>query len=238
MVIALGVNLSYLGYRGLYSLNLTSAYGVFASLVFYLAELYGFVALGLYFFQVWSPVEQEPPPPLEGRSVDVLVTTYNEDLQLLRTTLSACNQMTYPHRTYLLDDGCRPEAEALASELGIGYITREGNHGAKAGNLNNALRQTEGEFVAIFDADHVPEPNFLTRLVGYFRDEKMAVVQTPHSFYNLDSFQFRVDFERRKKWDEQEVFFRLIQPGKNRWNAAFFAGSAALFRRKIGYTRN
>ena len=49
-------------------------------------------------------------------------------------------------------------------------------------------RFADGEFVAIFDADHVPEPNFLTRLMGYFRDEKMGVVQTPHTFFKYGRF--------------------------------------------------
>ncbi len=239
MVLAVAVNLFYLVYRAWFTLNLASPYAVFASSILYLAELHGFLWMLFFFFEIWSPLEPTAPPPLEGKTVDVLVPTYNEDIPLLRATLLACVRMTYPHRTLVLDDGNRPEVRALAEELAISYIAREDNQGAKAGNLNNALKLTDGEFVAVFDADHVPEPEFLTKLMGYFRDEKLAVVQTPHTFYNLDAFQVEADYVHRKMWDEQELFFQVVQPGKNRWNAAFFAGSSALIRRRaleeIGY---
>lgn len=79
----------------------------------------------------------------------------NEPIDIVRKTLLAAKHMDYPHATWLLDDGNRPEMEALAKRLDVRYITRENNDHAKAGNLNNALRQTEGEFIAIFGSGSV-----------------------------------------------------------------------------------
>jgi cellulose synthase/poly-beta-1,6-N-acetylglucosamine synthase-like glycosyltransferase/tetratricopeptide (TPR) repeat protein len=239
IVFASVVCVFYLAYRALYTFNLTTPYGVFASVFLYVGEFFGIMNLLLYFLQVWEVNEPPAQPVLEGRTVDVLVPTYNEDPALLRATLEACIRMDYPHKTYVLDDGRRPEVEALANELGVIYITRPDNRHAKAGNLNNALEQTDSEFVVVLDADHVPEPHFITRLIGYFRDERVAFVQTPHAFYNFDSFQARLDHKNRKYWEEGDLFYRVIQPGRNKWNAPIFAGSAAMFRRnalkEIGY---
>ena len=55
--------------------------------------------------------------------------------------------MDYPHTTYVLDDGARDEVRQLAESLGVRYISRTDRTHAKAGNLNNALKQTDGEFV-------------------------------------------------------------------------------------------
>jgi cellulose synthase/poly-beta-1,6-N-acetylglucosamine synthase-like glycosyltransferase/tetratricopeptide (TPR) repeat protein len=239
ILLASAVCVFYLAYRAFFTFNLSTPYAVFASVFLYVGEFFGIVNLLLYFLQVWEVDEPPPQPVLEGRTVDVLVPTYNEDPALLRATLEACIRMDYPHKTYVLDDGRRPEVEALARELGVIYITRPDNRHAKAGNLNNALEQTNGEFVVVLDADHVPEPHFITRLIGYFRDEKMAYVQTPHAFYNFDSFQARLDHTNRRYWEEGNLFYRVIQPGRNRWNCPIFAGSAAMFRRgalrEIGY---
>jgi len=142
-------------------------------------------------------------------TVDVFIPTLNEDLETLEKTIKGCLSMRYPHKTYVLDDGNRPEVKELCKKLGVGYIAREDNKNAKAGNLNNALRRTSGELIAIFDADHVPQPDFLEKTVGYFRDERIAYVQTPQEFYN-----------------------RIIMRGKDRHNAAFFCGSCAVIRRK------
>ncbi|MDP6954357.1 MAG: glycosyltransferase [Planctomycetota bacterium] len=239
MVAALGICLAYLIYRGGWTLNLTSPYAIFASLLLYLAEIYGSFSLLLFFLQVWDTSEPEELPPLKGRTVDILVPTYNEDVQLLRTTLKACAAMDYDHKTYVLDDGNRDDVRQLAADLGINYIARDNNLHAKAGNLNHALEQTDGEFIIIFDADHVPEKRFIKRLLGYFRDEKVGMVQTPHAFYNFDTFQGSLDYEKKRFWEEGQLFYNVIQPGKNRWNAVVFAGSAAMFRRKaledVGY---
>ncbi len=239
IVVATLMCLGYLTYRAAFTFNLTSPYAIFASVSLYVAECYSVLLFLLYFFQVWDPHEPSEMPALEGRTVDVLVPTYNEDVSLLRATLQACLAMDYPHKTYVLDDGKRPEVQALAEELGVVYLTRPDNRHAKAGNLNHALERTDGEFVVIFDADHVPERNFIHRLIGYFHDEQLGFVQTPHAFYNFDSFQARFDHKKRQYWEEGQLFYRVIQPGKNRWNAAIFAGSAAMFRRKalesIGY---
>ncbi|HEY5649412.1 MAG TPA: glycosyltransferase [Nitrospiria bacterium] len=196
------------------------------------AEIWGIIVAFLFFFMVWNPLQRKAPPPLPGRSVDVFIPTLNEDPKILRKTILGCLNMSYPHETYVLDDGNRPEVASLARELGCKYIAREKNINAKAGNLNNALRQTSGEFIVTLDADHVPLPHFLDRLMGYFADEKVAFVQTPQDFYNIDSFQHRLDKKNRRMWTEQSLFFSVIQPGKDYWNSAFYCGSCGILRRE------
>ena len=239
IVVSLAICLAYLTFRLLFTLNLTTPYAIAISIFLYVGELYGVFVLCLFFLQVWDPTEPPQQPILEGRSVDVFVPTYNEDPQLLRATLEACLRMEYPHKTYVCDDGKRPAVKALAEELGVQYMIRTDNRHAKAGNLNHAFEKTDGEFIIILHADHVPEPQFITRLIGYFKDENLGFVQTPHAFYNFDSFQARLDQKNRRYWEEGHLFYEVIQPGRNRWGCPIFAGSAAMFRRvalkEVGY---
>jgi cellulose synthase/poly-beta-1,6-N-acetylglucosamine synthase-like glycosyltransferase/tetratricopeptide (TPR) repeat protein len=221
----------YLGYRAAFTLNLSTYYSSFASILLLSAEAWGCFLMALYFFQIWHLVEPEPVEAVEGFTVDVLIPTYNEDPDLLRGTIEGAKQMDYPHKTYVLDDGRRPEVAELCRELNVEYIIRDNNLHAKAGNVNNALDRTDGELVIIFDADHIPARNFITRIVGYFQDDRMAFVQTPHAFYNFNSFPANVDFARNHYWEEGQLFYNVIQPGKNYWNAVSFCGSAAMFRR-------
>lgn len=201
---------------------------IFSGLL-YGAELFGFVSALLHIFMTWRLTVREPPPCTEGLSVDVFVPTYNEPVDIVRKTLLAAKHMDYPHETWLLDDGNRQEMRALAEYLGIHYLARTHNDHAKAGNLNNAMANSKGDFIAIFDADHAPQRNFLTRTLGYFDDASVAFVQTPQDFFNLDSYQHRL--KKKKLWTEQALFFKVIQRGKDYWNSAFFCGCCAVVRR-------
>jgi cellulose synthase (UDP-forming) len=92
---------------------------------------------------------------------------------------------------------------------------------------------TQGEYIAIFDADHAPFKSFLTELLGYFRDPQMALVQAPQAYFNLDSFQHAAAGPHKNKpWHEQSVFYDQIMPGKDRMNSAFWCGSSAILRRE------
>jgi cellulose synthase (UDP-forming) len=192
-----------------------------------LAELYGLWNLATLTWLTWDVAPRERPHPCPGRNVDVYVCTYDEPSSVLEATLAGCALMTYPHTTWLLDDGARPEIAKLAQEWGVRYMTRPDNSHAKAGNINHALPRTEGELVLVLDADHVPLPDALDMLVGYLGDPKVALVQTPHDFSNHDSIQ-HYDLGRH----EQSVFFSAICIGKDRHNAAFWCGSGALIRRE------
>jgi cellulose synthase (UDP-forming) len=203
---------------------------LFLSILLLAAESYGFLDAFLYALTMWKPLRRSSPPPLEGRSVDVFITTYNEPEEIVRMTAEAAVAIEWsPMSVYILDDGAREEMRALASRLGCGYLTRgeewkgRDRH-AKAGNVNNALTQTGGEFILILDADQIPEPNIVARLIGYFGDPKLAFVQSPQSFYNLppgDPFG-----------SDAPLFYGPIMRGKDGWNAAFFCGSNALLRRE------
>ena len=231
MVIAVLTTVSYLVFRVMFTLNLDGSYATFASMLLLFAEFSGGISLMLYFFQIWE-VENVPQlEPLEDVTVDVYIPTYNEDTSLLRATVNASKAMNYNHRTFLLDDGNRQEVRELAAELGVDYIAREENRHAKAGNLNHALEITEGEFVVVLDADHIPSRNFIERMLGLFHDPKLGFVQSPHAFYNFENFQSSVDYSKGKYWEEGLLFYQQIQPGRNHWNSVIFAGSAAMFRR-------
>jgi cellulose synthase (UDP-forming) len=200
--------------------------------LFLVAEALNFLESALFYFVAWTPTAYANPPSLPGRSVDVFITTYNEPLELLRETLVCAVSMNYPHRTFVLDDGNRPELAELAEELGCEYLNRPDHTDAKAGNLNHALQQTSGEFILVLDADHVPAPDTIDQLIGFFQDPKIAIVQTAQDFYNLDSFQHLTNWNSKYAWQQQELFFNVIQPGKDHYNAAFYCGSPALLRRE------
>lgn len=204
---------------------------VFSRLL-YAAEVFGFFTALLNAFMTWRLTVRTSPPPPPGLSVDVFIPTYNEELAVVRRTVLAAKAMDYPHQTWVLDDGNRPEMRALATELGVRYLARADNTHAKAGNLNHALQHSRADFIATFDADHAPRRDFLLKTLGFFADERVAFVQTPQDFYNLDSFQNRTDERQRWAWSEQSFFFRIIQRGKDYWNSAFYCGSCAVIRRR------
>jgi cellulose synthase (UDP-forming) len=192
-----------------------------------MTEIYGLWALGTLAWFSWSRPPAKRPRTTPGRLVDVYVCTYDEPEEVIAATLAGCRALTYPHTTYLLDDGGRPEMEELARLAGAEYLTRPDNSHAKAGNINAALGRTEGELVLMLDADHVPMPDALDAMVGYFDDERMALVQSPHDFFNHDSVQHYVVGRH-----EQSLFYRVVCPGKDRHGAVYWCGSAALIRRE------
>jgi cellulose synthase (UDP-forming) len=195
--------------------------------VLYACEVFGWTVLAAFTFLAWRiPVPHRPSIGWRP-TVDVFVCTYNEGLDVLGATLIGCDRITYPHLTWVLDDGRRPEVRALADRFGARYITRPTNEHAKAGNINNALTYTHGQLILILDADHVPQPDILDATVGYFDDPSVALVQTPHDFGNHDSFQH---FETGRH--DQSMFFEVIMPGKGRHDGAFWCGSAALILRQ------
>ncbi len=165
-------------------------------------------------------------------TVDVLIPTYNEPAFILRRTVIGCQAMTYgPKTVYLLDDTRRPEIRALAAELGCEYLTRPDNRHAKAGNLNHAIAHTDGELIVCFDADFVPTRNFLERTVGFFQDERVALVQTPQSFYNADPVARNLGLENLLV-PEQEVFYRQIQPARDGTESVVCVGTSFVLRRR------
>jgi cellulose synthase (UDP-forming) len=170
-----------------------------------------------------------------GRRVDLLIPTYNEEQAILERTIIGAQSQDYDnYRIYVLDDKRRDWLRDLCERRNVGYITRSNNEHAKAGNINNALRQLSneeaGEFVAILDADFVPQPEFLSRALALFRDEEVGCVQTPQHFFNPDPLQHGFGAEAR--WpDEQRFFFDVLLASKDAWGVAFCCGTSAVTRR-------
>ena len=137
----------------------------------YFAEVHGFLSLLFYFHQCTTLRRRDVTPPPPGLRVDVFITTYNEELDLLRQTIRGRGGHALPPpRRSCSTMAVAPTCVPLAEELGAHYITRHDRTHAKAGNWNNAFKQTDADFIATFDADHVPRPAFLERTLGFFRD--------------------------------------------------------------------
>ncbi len=250
--------LRYLVWRGSETLPFELGWlAATCGMVLFLTECYCFVHQSLSHLTEVGKTKRVPLPLPADRqtwpTVDVFIPTYDEDPNIVRTTVIAATQMDYPAeklRVYILDDGgtrallddadkARASRRAarmarvqeIASRYGATYLTRESNEHAKAGNLNQALRHSTGEFIAVLDCDHVPTRDFITQTLGLMlEDPKRFLVQTPHHFVSPDPIERNLSlFERAPA--ENELFYREIQPGLDTWGASFFCGSAALLRR-------
>ncbi len=172
---------------------------------------------------------------LRGRqpSVDIYIPCAGEPVEIVRSTALAAKRMKYSnHKVYILNDGYvakKPnwqEYERMAEEIGVFCITRKTPGGAKAGNINNTLKQTQGSIIVIFDADMAPHEDFLQKVVPYFKDKQVGFVQTPQYYLNHD-----VNQVAGGAWEQQELFFGPIMAGKEKSNAAFICGTNVAIRR-------
>ena len=241
----------YLVWRALFTIPFE--YGlvsVIAGMSLFLVEFLGMLEALVHYYNMYT-VESHPLPEIPDNmfpDVDVLVSTYNEPEEILFKTVNGCKHMRYPDQNkvhiYLCDDGRRPAIRALAEKMGVGYLCRDDNSHAKAGNLNNALKHTTSPYIVTFDADMIPRQEFLLRTIPYFvaqemenagKDEKyhkhIGFVQSPQSFYNPDLFQYYLYSEGRIP-NEQDYFYRDIQVSRNHSNSVIYGGSNTVISRK------
>jgi cellulose synthase (UDP-forming) len=262
----------YIGWRWTASLN---THALWFALPLVIAETGAYVGLLLFTINLWKDGDyQSPAPPRSIRdcvddpdapdqpvSVDVFFTTYSEDPELVRLGLRDARRVTYPFpldlRVHVLDDGRRPEMRRVAEEEGANYITRTNNAGFKAGNLRNAMEVTSGDFIVICDADTRPFPTILVDTLGYFRDPRVAFVQTPQWFYDLPEGRSLPDALARRLGsvgsrlgravervagpvrigedpfvNDPRMFYDVILRRRNWTGAAFCCGAASIQRRE------
>jgi len=279
-IITIALGLAYLHWRWTASLNYNA---LWFALPLVIAETLSFAGTVLMIFNFWGdndPEIKEPPhmlsevEELNGRidrpiSIDVFITTYNEEVELVRYSIADAKKIQYPFKDvsikiFVLDDGRRdgsnPTLENMkqvAIEEGVGYMTRDSNEGYKAGNLKNGLEQTEGDFFVILDADARSFKSFLKNTLGYFRDKKVAWVQTPQWFYDttehiplsqklINTFRIKSFFLKRTIYklfgkiksgvdvfgNDPRLFYEVILKKRNYYNAAFCCGAGSVHRRE------
>jgi len=168
----------YLAYRLVWTLNVSTNYAIFASIFLYVGEFFGIMNLLIYFLQVWDVDEPPAEPVLEGRTVDVLIPTYNEG----PTAASRHARSVYPHGLPAQD--LRARRRPPAGSRGTG--ARNGRHLHQSGGQPPCQgrqpqttpwsRPTANSWWCSTPTTS-PEPHFITRLIGYFRDDKVAFVQ-------------------------------------------------------------
>jgi cellulose synthase (UDP-forming) len=284
-IITIALGFSYLYWRWRYSLN---PHALWFGIPLVSAETLSFFGTILVVFSFWSFRDPPKAPPihylseledLEGRPdrpirIDVFIATYNEDVELVRYSIIDAKKMAYPFpdvkiSVFVLDDGRRDgrdpgkeNMKAVAEEEGVGYLIREHNEGYKAGNLKNALEQTDGDLFVILDADTRPYPSLLQNTTGYFRRRKVAWVQTPQWFYDTTAPEKLSDviatkFNVRNRvalktlgllfgriqvnedifGNDGRLFYDVILRKRNFYNAAFCCGAGSVHRREAVMTK-
>ena len=236
-----GLSLRYLHWRVTDSLNLSSPPAAALSLVLLLAEAWLLLSGLLPLLLSWRRFSDGRTEADAAQAswqastwrpqVDVLIPTCGEPLPVLERCLRACQQLRYQQRQiWVLDDAERPEVETLATRYGCRYHRRADHRHAKAGNLNAGLAISDGELVAVFDADFIPQHNFLERTIGLLLDPQVALVQTPQHFLNADPVMRNLAMEAWLLPDE-ESFYRWIEPVRSAWDAVVCAGTSFVVRR-------
>ncbi|MFB7503288.1 glycosyltransferase family 2 protein [Streptomyces broussonetiae] len=188
-------------------------------------------------------VARDPVPvvPESGTRV-AFITTFvpgKEPLEMVTRTLQAAVRLR--HRglvhVWLLDEGDDPAVKGVCARLGVHHFTRKGverwnrakgPHRARTKHGNyNAWLEAHGDaydFFASVDTDHVPLPNYLERMLGYFRDPDVGFVIGPQVYGNYDTFVTKA------AESQQFLFHALVQRAGNRYGAPMFVGTSNAVR--------
>jgi cellulose synthase (UDP-forming) len=199
-------------------------------LLFLAAECLSFLLLFLLAFDVWQLRSHRPEglSPDRQWAVDLFVPCSSEPFEVIRTTLNAVKRIAYETmEVYVLDDGASRQVARLAESLGFHYLSRPGSgltlQDSKSGNLNFGLQHSQGDLILVLDADQVPAPEILQRLVGFFRLPRVAYVQSRQTFFLP---------EGDSCYNSDRVFYETLQLSNDQANAVVSCGSGVVYRRQ------
>ncbi|MBQ9828035.1 MAG: cellulase family glycosylhydrolase [Lachnospiraceae bacterium] len=243
--------LIYLCWRVMFSINYRAGWpAVTCNIILLIVEIFGYLESCVHFFTM-EGVRKRPLPAIgaeEYPEVDIFISTYNETTDLIMRTVNGCKHLKYPDESkvhiWVCDDNRRPSMRALAESMGVGYFDRPDNRGAKAGNLNEALKRTSAPYIVTLDADMIVKSDFLMKTIPYFvyvencceglpedNRKHLGLLQTPQCFYDPDVFQFGLYSEKNIP-NEQDLFYRTIEPGKTASNSVIYGGSNTVLSRR------
>ena len=192
-----------------------------------LATWYGIFRMFVGWYNLFHIEQPAPVPASEGLSVAIFTTSSpGEPYEMFVRTLAAARDIAYPHTTYLLDDTRDPRFAALAQEMGAVHLELIGYPGAKAGKINEALKRTKEDFILVLDPDHIPFPEFLDRVLGYFANPEVGFVQVAQAYYNPPE-----SFVARAAAEQTFTFYGPIMQGMHGTGTTVAIGANCTFRR-------
>lgn len=241
-LLAVLIQIRYLIWRTFFTLDYESSADFLAVYGTYAADLFFSVMVVTTAFFKWhlepndtlAPIKLEECRMIEDQSasVDVFICTLNEPVEILRRTICAAKNIDYTNKmVYVLDDGAREEIEQLALELEVNYISRVERTYYKAGNLNNAFKQTNGDFILSLDSDHLPAVSILKIALPHFeKDNNVWAVQFAYRYLNPGIVEKTVDYPRG---NTQKTYFDFIgAPAMDKWGSMIWFGSCAVLKRE------
>ena len=191
------------------------------------ATWYGIARLLVGWYNAFHIEQPEVLTAMPGMSVAIFTTSSpGEPYEMFVRTLAAAREIKYPHTTYLLDDTRDPRFGELAKQMGAVHLELIGFPGAKAGKINAALERTKEDFILVLDPDHIPFPEFLDRVLGYFSDPEVGFVQVSQAYYNAGE-----SFVARAAAEQTFAFYGPIMQGMNGTGTSVAIGANCTFRR-------
>ena len=179
-------------------------------------------------YHYWSPSVPAVPIWKTKYTVDILTTACpGEPHEMIIRTLKAMVGIKYPHSNYLCDEGNDPILKKVCDELGVNHVIRSEKTDAKAGNINNALKQATGDICVILDPDHQPIPEFLDRVLPYFEDPELAYAQCVQSYHNQSE-----SFIAKAAAEQSYHFYGPMMMCMNTYGTVQAIGANCTFRRK------
>ena len=198
------------------------------------------LAFILLLYHMKRPLPVPARPGLRVAMVTAIVPSA-ESIDILEQTVAGMLMVAYPHDSWVLDEGGDERVRALCVEYGINYWSRKGiakfnqpvwpfQAKTKSGNYNSWFSEIGYErydYLVQLDTDHIPEPDYLDEVLGYFDDPEVAYVALPSVYRNLE------DWTTRGSSEQSQVFQGPIQMGYYGWaNSPMIIGSHAAYRMK------
>lgn len=191
------------------------------------ALLFKLVKMIHEWYHYWSPSVPYKPVSTKTWSVDILTTACpGEPQHMIIRTLEAMQRITYPHTSYLCDEGDDPVLKKVCDKLGVVHVTRIKKIDAKAGNINNALKQATGEICIVLDPDHEPIPEFIDRVLPYFENPEIGFVQSVQAYGNQSE-----SFIARGAAEQTYHFYGPMMMCMNTYGTVQAIGANCAFRR-------
>jgi len=199
----------------------------YMAIPFLLTEFCFLILFLLWSNVLWAKRHHRPGGPLLEKkdfSVDIFIPVCREPIDIVKNTLNAAVSIDYENKKiYVLDDGEDDNVKSLCNQLQVEYIRRPTHENRKAGNLNYGLKAASGDLILAIDADQTVKPEIIKNIIGYFTLPQIGFVQTKQSFI----------LPKDDPWgNADEVFYKVMMPGKDYDNAAISCGSGVMYRRK------